>query len=381
MSAKTNGSPPAQRHTADNLSDQLGVIIVQMGRIMRTQVSNQDRAEIIVEHARKKMLDATDSFHSTLDDLEIEIMRAKAVFLRDLDQLRGQKQQNAAATTQVAPPAPMVIDLDGLKPSGPTIPVAPMMASGSSAFVANHGIPKAEGKPVAPFPDMGAPVIPPSKPADAVPFARAKTSVDQKHPSPKQTKQPTPKPAHKPAPRSNPPSGRMANKPNPMASTQNQVPRPSATAPPSAPAMAPAPPPVPTAPMPVPTAQMSVAPAAPMAPVNATQAPPPAASNVSATTQIPFTNATFTLDPTNHDAMMPSGGGDTNLDMPMIDMDTFGTGGSGSQGDAGNNDTTMDDLDHFFDLGVDNSNNNNDSTDFNNIDDYMNGNFDFDGFE
>lgn len=69
------------------------------------------------------------------------------------------------------------------------------------------------------------------------------------------------------------------------------------------------------------------------------------------------------------------------MDMPMIDMDTFGTGASGSQGDAGTNDATMDDLDHFFDLGGDNSNDNGGTSDFNNIDDYMNGNFDFDGFE
>lgn len=308
-------------------------------------------------------------------------MRAKAVFLRDLDQLRGKKQQDAAATTQVAPPAPMVIDLDGLKPTGPTVPVAPMMATGSSPFIANHGIPKAEAKPVAPFPDMGAPVIPPSKPAEAVPFARTKPPVDQKNPSPKQTKQPTPKQAHKPAPKSNPPSGRMTNKPNPMANTQKQVPRPSATAPPSAPAMAPAPTPVPTAPMPVPPAPMSVAPAAPMVPVAATQAPPPPTTTAPPPTQNPFTNATFTLDPTNNDTTISLGGEDANLDMPMIDMDTFGTGASGSQGDTGHNDTTMDDLDHFFDLGGDNSNNNADSSDFNNIDDYMNGNFDFDGFE
>lgn len=308
-------------------------------------------------------------------------MRAKAVFLRDLDQLREKKQQDAAPPTQVAPPAPMVIDLDGLKPTGPTIPVAPMMATGSSPFIANHGIPKAEGKPVAPFPDMGAPVVAPSKPADAVPFARAKPPVDQKHPSPKQTKQPTPKPAHKAAPKSNPPSGRMANKPNPMANAQKQAPKAPATAPPSAPAMAPAPTSVPTAPMPVPPAPMSVAPAAPMAPVSAAQAPPPPISNAPSATNNPFTNATFTLDPMNNDSMMPSGGGDTNMDMPMIDMDTFGTGASGSQDDAGTNDATMDDLDHFFDLGGDNSNDNGGTSDFNNIDDYMNGNFDFDGFE
>lgn len=48
--------------------------MVQMGHIMRAQASDQDRAEVIVEHARKKMLEATDSFHSTLDDMEIEIV-------------------------------------------------------------------------------------------------------------------------------------------------------------------------------------------------------------------------------------------------------------------------------------------------------------------
>lgn len=49
--------------------------MVQMGRILKAQVSDQDRADFIVEHARKKMIEATDSFHSTLDDMEIEIVR------------------------------------------------------------------------------------------------------------------------------------------------------------------------------------------------------------------------------------------------------------------------------------------------------------------
>lgn len=48
--------------------------MVHMGHIMKAQVSDQDRAEVIAEHARRKMLEATDRFHSTLDDLEIEIV-------------------------------------------------------------------------------------------------------------------------------------------------------------------------------------------------------------------------------------------------------------------------------------------------------------------
>lgn len=290
-------------------------------------------------------------------------MSAKGVFLRDLEMLRGRQQPSQAAATpaHVAPPAPMVINLDGLRPKGPAVPVAPMMGTGGSPFVAAHGIPKTEGKPVAPFPDMGAPAISAPKPVAAMAFSKVKPPpVDHKRPSPKQTKQPTPKQAHKPAPKSNPASARMANKPNPMANAQKQAPKLPATAPPAAPAVAPAP--------------MAVAPAAPMAPVAAAQPPPPPPPPPQQpTTSVPhFTNATFTLGPTNNEPMMQSGGGDSSLDMPMMDMD-FGTG---AQGDSANNDSTMDDLDHFFDMDPGTSNANAETSDFNNIDDYSDFNFD-----
>lgn len=244
----------------------------------------------------------------------------------------------------------MAIDLDGLKPTGPLVPVAPMMGTGGSPYVAAHGLPKTEARPVAPFPDMGAPVMPPSKPAAAAPFPRVKSQTgDQKRQSPKQTRQPTPKQAHKPAPKASPASGMMAHKPNPMATAPKQAPKPPAPAPPAAPAAVPAP-----------VAAMSVALAAPMAPVAATQPPPH------------FTNATFTLDPMNHSSMVQKGGVDNSLDIPMGEMDAFGPG------DAANNDATMDDLDHFFDID-DTSNANDGTSDFNDAD-YMNSDFNF-GFE
>lgn len=305
-------------------------------------------------------------------------MRAKAVFLRDLEQLRAKKQ----ASQQ--PPAPMVIDLNGLKPAGPAVPVAPMMATGGSPFIANRGIPKTEGKPVAPFPDMGMGIGAPNpKPAGPVPFSRAKPPIEQKRPSPKQ---PTPKQTPKPAPKSNPPSGRMGNKPNPMANAQRQAPKPPATAPPSAPAVAPAPvpaaPPAPPAPMPAPP-PAPVAPVAPVALVTAAQPPPAPMPNASAPPSN-FTSATFTVDPTNNDSLMQPGGGDINMDMQMFDMDNFGAGGPTDPANINNNpghDTTMsDDLDHFFDLSGD-SGANLDSN-FNSMDDYMNSDFtNFDDFQ
>lgn len=307
-------------------------------------------------------------------------MRAKAALRRDLEQIRAKKQaaQQAAAPVQAQPPAPMVIDLDDLKPTGPAVPVAPMMATGGSPFIANRGIPKAEGKPVAPFPDMGmgmsAPsAAPPS--TTAVPFARSKPPVvEQNRSSPKQpTPKQTPKPAPKPSPKSNPPSGRLGTKPSPVA-THKQAPKPTASAPPSAAAVAPAPPPVaaPPAPMQAP-APAPVAPITTVVPVTAAQAPPapvPAMSNPQNT----FTNATFTVDSSNSDQLMQ------NMDMPIFDMDNFGAGGPGdpaNMGDEGNegDDTTMGDLDHFFDnLPADSGENIDDST-FTNIDDYMNTDF------
>lgn len=304
-------------------------------------------------------------------------MRAKAILRRDLEQLRVKKQasQQAAAPVQAQPPAPMVIDLDDLKPSGPAIPVAPMMATGGSPFAANRGLPRAEGKPVAPFPDMGMGMGTPNaapNPTDPAPFTRAKPPVvDQKRPSPKQpTPKQTPKPAPKPNPKSNPPSGRMGTKPNPMAA-QTQAPKPTASAHPSAAAVAPAPAPVaaPPAPMQAPPP----APVASVAPAGASQAPPAPMSTMSAP-QNPFTNATFTVDSTNNDQLMQT------MDMPVFDIDNFGAGGPGDPANMGNgadegNDTTMGDLDHFFDDIPGDSNERIDDSTFNNIDDYMSTDF------
>lgn len=122
--------------------------------------------------------------------------------------------------------------------------------------------------------------------------------------------------------------------------------------------------------------------------------------------QSTFTNATFTLDPSNNDlSMQPSGGYEISLDTPIPDTDSFGNNGASGSGPAetanmdmpsnqsnNNNDTTttnnnsstindsgITDLDHFFDMGGD-SNTSFDEN-FNNIDDYINNDFTFDTFQ
>lgn len=327
----------------------------------------------ILGHTINTMTNATDQ------------IRAKGVLRRDLEQLRAEKEaakQAAAAPVQVQaqPPAPMTIDLEALKPTGSAVPVAPMMATGGSPFIANRGIPKAEGKPaplvapVAPFPDMGMGMGAPSaagpSPVVSPVFARAKAPVaDQKRPSPKQpTPKQTPKPAPpKPSPKSNPPSARMGNKPSPLA-THKQAPKPTASAPPAASAVAPAPMQVaaPPAPMQAPP------PAAPVAPVAATQAPPAPMPTMSGGHNT-FTNATFTVDATNNDQLMQ------NMDLTAFDIESFGADGPGDPANMGDgldegNDATMSDLDHFFDLTGDSNDNADDST-FTNMGDYISDEF------
>ena len=266
--------------------------------------------------------------------------------MRDLQKL--QDQQKAAVPGPAQPPAPMVIDLDPPKVEQASVPVAPMMAS-VSPFMQNRPAPKVpETKPVAPFPDMGMGTT--SQAATAVPFHPVKPT-EPKRPSPK------------PAPKSGPPSGRLATKPSPLVNSQKQkVP---ATVPPAASAVVP--PPVP-AQQPAPN-------------------PPPAHN--------PFTNATFTLDPVNNEPPVEPAAQDTTMDLTSFDntagsLDNLGLGGPVTVGNSepvnnntnAGNDTSMDDLDHFFDLGGESNTNFDDNfNSMNSMNEFMDDDFAFDTFE
>lgn len=45
-----------------------------MGRIFQARASGSERVPQIILNAEKKMGEATDSFHSTLDEMEMEIV-------------------------------------------------------------------------------------------------------------------------------------------------------------------------------------------------------------------------------------------------------------------------------------------------------------------
>ncbi|KAK3301606.1 uncharacterized protein B0T15DRAFT_317244 [Chaetomium strumarium] len=90
---------------------------------------------------------AVERFNSVLDDLEADILRAKSVLLRDLNQIRAQRNPPPPEPKPVAPPAPMSIDLTSPKLTAKPEPLTGLPGPTPPVNQAN--------KPVAPFPNMG----------------------------------------------------------------------------------------------------------------------------------------------------------------------------------------------------------------------------------
>ncbi|KAH6627619.1 hypothetical protein F5144DRAFT_279398 [Chaetomium tenue] len=89
---------------------------------------------------------SVEQFNAILDDIESEILLSKAVVERDLRLLRAKRQPPPPEPKPVAPPAPMVIDLESPK----------MTPKPSFAGLPGPSLPgKQASKPVAPFPNMG----------------------------------------------------------------------------------------------------------------------------------------------------------------------------------------------------------------------------------
>lgn len=62
-----------------------------MGRIFQARASRSERVPQIILNAEKKMGEATDSFHSTLDEMEMEIVsHGPPVWCPRTDHLRAQ---------------------------------------------------------------------------------------------------------------------------------------------------------------------------------------------------------------------------------------------------------------------------------------------------
>ncbi|KAH8895100.1 hypothetical protein GQ53DRAFT_77533 [Thozetella sp. PMI_491] len=318
----------------DQLQLMFNDVLVQTGKALkaahRDGKSNTAQANLSV---LTKIPQSIEIFNCALDDMESEIIRSKSTILRDIQQAQARKNPPPPQPTlternpqlpeskPVAPPAPMVIDLD---PPPKVTPVPPPVVP-PQALTAAQRVVKQEPKPpapVAPFPNMGfdltgspevvstpTPIPVPTPPATKVPTptpAKMPTPTPAKMPTPTPAKMPTPTPAKMPTPTpAKAPTPVMKNKPTPT-----NPPRPGASPVATRPASTP---PKKETKVPVPQVPRSAA-ATPQIPPTTTATPPaPAApravslptavtSPPSQVTPIPapeslFTNSSFTLAP------------------------------------------------------------------------------------
>ncbi|KAK4138187.1 hypothetical protein BT67DRAFT_2842 [Trichocladium antarcticum] len=156
----------------DVLPQLLDEVVVTSGKVFRAaRRGGKGNPSEVAAALEVRIPAAFEKFNSALDDIECDILRAKAVLLRDLNQLRANRKPPTPPPEQkpLAPPTPTVVKLE-----------SPTMTT-REAFTGLPG-PRAPAtqanKPVAPFPNMGfesaSPEVPPApnprtlpKPKDA----------------------------------------------------------------------------------------------------------------------------------------------------------------------------------------------------------------------
>ncbi|KAL8923897.1 MAG: hypothetical protein Q9208_004333 [Pyrenodesmia sp. 3 TL-2023] len=88
------------KHSADSLEDTLGFVLKETGKFFRASQSQDSRQVAIAKAAIAQTIPAANNrFHKALDDIEIQIIKAKAVFERDLSSIRAKRaaRERAAA--------------------------------------------------------------------------------------------------------------------------------------------------------------------------------------------------------------------------------------------------------------------------------------------
>ncbi|KAF9875620.1 hypothetical protein CkaCkLH20_07001 [Colletotrichum karsti] len=150
---------------ADALQGLINDALIQTGKALKSW-SKDGRHQVQAQISMQtKMPEIIESFHWKLDDLESEIIRAKAVLQRDLDRIQEQRrpaQQPAPVEAQTK--SPMAIDLDSSREPSPDRKPQITEASGP------HRVPAepSAAPSMAPFPDMGVSFQPPVESIHAI---------------------------------------------------------------------------------------------------------------------------------------------------------------------------------------------------------------------
>lgn len=301
---KTTNKPP------DVLQQMFNEVLIQTGKALknasRDGKSGSPQASLTTD---TKIPVCVKTFNAALDDFEQEILRAKSVLQRDLNQLRASRRP-PPERTPVAPPAPMTVELESPTMTASKAPT-PTNASVSpfQTFQSPKRPIKQESKPVAPFPNMG--------------FDLTNSPEVKPVPSPKMTKK---EPKNSPRPATLAGAATRPSSAPPRKETKVPIPTipRSATATPQVS--------VPTASAPaIPQNNIRAPPTAPASapPTAPPQAQGPAPTAAMAPTAEPiFTNITFSLATPSSEMQNPMGG---QAQPPQhIDLVALGQGGDAS---------------------------------------------------
>ncbi|WYZ40265.1 hypothetical protein EsH8_IV_000606 [Colletotrichum jinshuiense] len=159
-------SKAATADSAEALNGLINDVLVQTGKALKSY--SKDGRHQVQAHIslQQKMPEIIENFHWKLDDLESEIIRAKAALQRDLDQFRQQRlPEPQPAPVEAQTKSPIAIDLESSsrEPSPESKPQV-------TETTGPHRVPAepSAAPSMAPFPDMGVSFQPQPEPAQQI---------------------------------------------------------------------------------------------------------------------------------------------------------------------------------------------------------------------
>ncbi|TQW00085.1 hypothetical protein V2A60_001207 [Cordyceps javanica] len=125
---------PKPRDPLDALQTLLNDVLVQTGKALRaSRRDSQGNLALPQGMSQSKLPLTIDAFHKALDDIEGDIMKAKSVILRDLNQLQadqstGQQQLHPALPIESQTKEPISIDVESSPPPSTLAHTKPVLA-------------------------------------------------------------------------------------------------------------------------------------------------------------------------------------------------------------------------------------------------------------
>lgn len=138
MATSNSTSAAPKQEPLDALQSLINDVLVQTGKALRaSRKDSRGNLTHVPGTSQSKLPETIRLFHNALDELEVEIIEAKSVLLRDLNELQERKKK-LLAQTQTTPQQPITIDIPSASPEPKDEPMADSI----------------DVKPMAPFPNM-----------------------------------------------------------------------------------------------------------------------------------------------------------------------------------------------------------------------------------